>query len=70
MIIQQHPFIHDDGTEDEGLVLTTTDDKTKALFQVETGAIYESALDVWPLLYHYEEVDRPEDWDKDEPEDE
>jgi hypothetical protein len=45
----------------DNLVRHYTDDETKMLRQIETGHIYEDAIDVVPCRYTYEEVDKPQE---------
>ena len=41
------------------LILHYSDDETKELLQVETNTRYDSAVDIVPCPYTYEEVDKP-----------
>lgn len=53
MIIKQHPY---DGKDN--LVLTKSDSGYRIL-QVETGVVYDEAVDVYPCRYTYTETDEP-----------
>ena len=58
MIKTQYPYIDDFGNERNDLIKTYTDDpEHKMLKQIETGAIYAEAIDVYPCQFTYEEVD-------------
>lgn len=61
MIKVQYPYIDDNGNERPELIKHYTDDETKILLQVETGYLYDEAIDIYeePLKYTYEEIDRP-----------
>lgn len=59
MIKTQYPYIDDNGRTHETLIKTWTDDETKVLLQVETGAMYDEAIDLYPCRYTYEEIDKP-----------
>lgn len=61
MIKTQYPWIDDLGNEREDLIKTYTDDETKVLLQVETGYMYDVAIDVYPCRFTYQEVDKPEE---------
>lgn len=51
MILTEHPF-----KGNGNLIRTYTDDPTKALLQLQTGAVYEEAIDVFPSRFSYEET--------------
>lgn len=51
MIITQHPYEGKDN-----LVLTQSDSGYR-IKQVETGIVYDEAIDVYPCRYTYEETD-------------
>lgn len=55
MILTEHPF-----KGNSNLIRTYTDDPAKALLQLQTGAVYAEAIDVYPLKYTYEETERQE----------
>lgn len=57
MIIQK-TYKDENGVEHFNLMETYSDNPDKTLLQVETGAIYDRAIDVVPVRYIYEEVDR------------
>lgn len=59
MIHTQHPFIDSNGVSHNNLIRTWTDDETKTLLQVETGQMYDDAIDVYPCHFTYQEVDKP-----------
>ena len=58
MIFTQYPYIDEFGVAHNNLIKTYTNDTTKTLKQVETGALYDEAVDVYPCRYTYEEVDK------------
>ena len=67
MIQTQHPYIDDNGKKHSSLIKTWTDDpEHKTLLQVETGATYDEAVDVYPCPYTYEEIDKPEEPEEEE----
>lgn len=55
MLIEQYPFIDEEGVEHNNLVKHCSDDN-KMLLQVETGVKYAEAVDVYPCRYTYEET--------------
>lgn len=56
----QYPFVDDGGTVHENLIRHYTDDpEHKTLLQVETGANYDDAVDIYPCPFTYEEIDKP-----------
>ena len=57
MIIETH-FLMDDGTP---LVLHKSNDPTKAIQQVETGDIYDEAVDLADAPITYVEIDIPDE---------
>ena len=59
MILTQYPYIDDNGRTHHNLVKTWTDDETKTLLQVETGATYDEAIDLYPCVFTYQEIDKP-----------
>ena len=60
MLKEQYPFIDNNGNARNGLIKHWTDDpEHKILLQVETGAMYEEAIDLFPCVYTYKEIDRP-----------
>ena len=64
MIIQKN-YINENGVETD-LLETTTDDETKVLIQVETGCLYDKAIDKKPCKFTYQEIDKPEEEEKGE----
>ena len=56
MILTEHPY-----KGNKKLIRTYTDDPTKALLQQETGAVYDEAIDKYPIRYTYTETERQED---------
>lgn len=60
MIIQR-TYKDENGVEHINLMETYSDNPDKTLLQVETGAIYDRAIDVVPVRYTYEEIDREPD---------
>lgn len=60
MIIQK-TYKDENGVEHFNLMETYSDNPDKTLLQVETGAIYDRAIDVVPVRYTYEEIDREPD---------
>lgn len=60
MLKTQHPYFDDKGVEHFDLIKHWTDDpEHKILLQVETGAMYEEAIDLYPCQFTYQEVDKP-----------
>ena len=57
MIIQK-TYKDENGVEHFNLMETYSDNPDKTLLQVETGAIYDRAIDVVPLRYSYKEIDK------------
>ena len=55
MILTEHPY-----KGNKKLIRTYTDDPAKALLQLETGAVYEEAIDVYPRRFSYEEIEKTE----------
>lgn len=56
MLIEQYPFIDEEGTEHENLIKHYSD-SGKLILQKETGVKYSEAIDVYPCRYTYEETD-------------
>lgn len=68
MILTQYPYVDDNGNTHHNLVKTWSDDETKELLQVETGSRFSEAIDLYPCVYTYKEVDKPlEEEDEEEP---
>lgn len=59
MIKTQYPFVDDFGVAHDDLIKTWTDDETKTMLQVETGDMYEEAIDLYPCRFTYQEIDKP-----------
>lgn len=51
MIITQHPY------EGKDTLVLTKSDSGYRIKQVETGIVYDEAIDVYPCRYTYEETD-------------
>lgn len=60
MLIEQHPFIDEEGVEHENLVKHYSDAGFYIL-QNETGVKYSEAVDVYPCRYTYTETNEPID---------
>ena len=60
MIIQK-TYKDENGVEHFNLIETYSDNPDKTLLQVQTGAIYDRAIDVVPVRYTYQEVEREPD---------
>lgn len=58
MLIEQYPFIDEEGVEHDNLVKHYSDEN-KLILQVETGVKYAEAIDVYPCRYTYEETNEP-----------
>lgn len=56
MIQEQYPYIDEKGKERTNLIKFYSDEGYY-IKQVETGAIYEEAVDVYPSIYTYEETE-------------
>ena len=59
VLMFQHPFVLD-GVEHDDLVLTYAENAAHQKYrirQVETGIVYDSAVDVYPSRYTYEVTD-------------
>ena len=61
MLQVQYPYIDDFGVSHDDMIKHWTDDESKTLLQVETGATYDIAIDLYPCRYTYEEIDKPEE---------
>ena len=59
MLKEQYPYVDDNGVVHNNLIKHWTDDETKTLLQVETGAMYDEAIDIYPCPYTYQEIDKP-----------
>ena len=58
MLIEQYPYIDEQGNEHDDLIRHYSD-AGKMILQKETGAKYSDAIDVYPCRYTYEETDEP-----------
>ena len=56
MILIEYPF-----NGNKTLIRTYSNNSNKALLQVETNAIYDEAIDVYPSRFTYVEIDKVED---------
>ena len=68
MLQTQYPFIDDQGISHDNLIKHWTDDESKTLLQIETGAMYDEAVDIYPCPYTYQEIDKPEEDPDEDPE--
>jgi len=57
MLIQIYPFIDEDGNVHNDLIKTCSTDPKKGIRKIETGEIFDSAVDIYPCLFTYEEVE-------------
>ncbi len=60
MIIQK-TYKDENGVEHFNLMETYSDNPDKTLLQVETGRVYDRAIDIAPVRYTYQEVDKEPD---------
>ena len=60
MVKEQHPYVDEAGVSHEEFVRTYSDEGKK-LIQLETGYVYEDAVDLYPSKYHYREYDEAQD---------
>lgn len=58
MIIEEVYSVGEDGTK---LIRRYSDDPTKVLQQVETGDVYDEAIDLETTVITYVEVDKPDE---------
>jgi hypothetical protein len=54
MIKQEYYAIRKDGVQ----LIRTYSDKNKMIIQLETGIEYSEAIDVYPVMYTYIEIDK------------
>ena len=54
-ILTQFPYIDENGTTYENLIKTYSNENFK-IVQIETGNVYDIAVDVFPSKYTYEET--------------
>ena len=57
MIVTSFYRVREDGVE----LLRTASDQNMKIQQIETGALYEEAIDTSPIMYTYTETDIPID---------
>lgn len=58
-VIEIYPYVDKHGVENEKLVQHKSDDG-KRIIQLETGRIYDEAIDLYPCRYTYAEVIEPD----------
>lgn len=58
-VIEIYPYVDEQGVENEKLVQHKSDDG-KRIIQLETGRIYDEAIDLYPCRYTYAEVIEPD----------
>lgn len=61
-LIEQHPYIDEEGNEHYDLVKHYSDEG-KPIMQLETGIEYEEAIDTYPCKYTYAEKVEPDEED-------
>lgn len=61
MLITQYPFIDDEGVVYYNFIKYYSDQEHKGVRQIETGTIFDSAVDIYPSPFTYEEVDLEEE---------
>lgn len=59
-VIEIYPYVDEHGVENEKLVQHKSDDD-KRIIQLETGRIYDEAIDLYPSKYTYAEVIEPDE---------
>ena len=59
-VIEIYPYVDEHGVENEKLVQHESDDG-KRIIQLETGRIYDEAIDSYPCRYTYAEIIQPEE---------
>ncbi len=59
-VIEIYPYVDEQGVENEKLVQHKSDDG-KRIIQLETGRIYDEAIDLYPSKYTYAEVIEPDE---------
>ena len=55
-VIEQHPYVDSEGNAHEDLVKHESD-SGKPIMQLETGRVYEEAVDNCPCAYTYVEIE-------------
>lgn len=63
-VIEIYPYVDEHGVENEKLVQHKSDDG-KRIIQLETGRIYDEAIDLYPSKYTYAEVIEPDEKESD-----
>lgn len=63
-VIEIYPYVDEHGVENEKLVQHKSDDG-KRIIQLETGRIYDEAIDLYPCRYTYAEVIEPDEKEPD-----
>lgn len=63
-VIEIYPYVDEQGVENEKLVQHKSDDG-KRIIQLETGRIYDEAIDLYPSKYTYAEVMEPDEKEPD-----
>lgn len=58
-VIEIYPYVDEQGGEHENLVQHKSDEG-KRIIQLETGRIYDEAIDLYPSKYTYAEVIEPD----------
>lgn len=64
-VIKIYPYVDEQGIEHENLVQHKSDEG-KQIIQLETGRIYDEAIDSYPCRYTYAEMIQPEEKELDE----
>lgn len=59
-VIEIYPYVDEQGIEHENLVQHKSDEG-KQIIQLETGRIYDEAIDSYPCRYTYAEMIQPEE---------
>lgn len=55
-VFEQHPYVDSEGNAHEDLVKHASD-SGKSIMQLETGRVYEEAVDNYPCAYTYVEIE-------------
>lgn len=63
-VIEIYPYVDEQGVANEKLVQHKSDDG-KRIIQLETGRIYDEAIDLYPSKYTYAEVIEPDEKEHD-----
>lgn len=59
-VIENYPYVDEQRVEHENLVQHKSDEG-KQIIQLETGRIYDDAIDSYPCRYTYAEIIQPEE---------